>query len=333
MSEILFLPDDLGAAWQTSDTNLIEAADKRSLAGREMVVILAGQSVRIMAHDLPSLRPRERDQAARFFVEPQIGEDVDGLHLSVGETELAVIARDRMQAVMDALNAAGVIPTEIYADFNVLPPATLPDRIIVDGATLDHGFPLGDDLPPQMGLTEAAQLARPINGVNLLSGEFARRRMPNFAANSGWMKVAAGLIACLAMSGFVLNSAQARAERLQIEDLRARASSAYIEATGEASANPARDVARFASAPTQVGALDMMSILFTALKEVEGVSVDRLSYDIEADELDLRLAYPGFSATQDLEAAVARAGGELLAGGVRETGGRFIGDATLKVGG
>ena len=333
MSELLFLPDDLSGTWHTADETLMDAADKRSLAGREMVVILSGQSVRILPHQLPNLRPKEREQAARFAIEPDMAEDVDVLHLSIGETRLAAMSKPKMRSVMSALTEAGVVPTAIYTDYDVLPAATLPDRIIVEGATLDHGFPLGDATPAQMGLGEIAKLANLGEGLNLLGGEFAKSRMPDFAASSGLLKVAASLLACLAISGFALSNATARAERLQVEDLRARASSTYIAATGQASSNPARDVTQFASAPAQVGALDMMSVLFTALKEVDGVSIDQLSYNIEAGELELRLAYPGFSATQDLEAAVARAGGTLRAGGVRETGGRFIGDATLRVGG
>ena len=329
MSDILFLPDDLSGPWHTTEATLLGPADKRGLAGREMVVILSGQSVRTLDHELPSLRTKEREQAARFHIEPMVGEDVDRLHIVVGDAKLAVVARSRMDAVMDALAEAGVVPSAIYADHDVLPPATLPDRIILEGATVDHGFPVAD-VPPKRGLAEITPLARFDAGLDLLTGPYAKRRLPSFADNSGWMKVAASLLVAVGASWFALQGAEARAERLQISDLRQRASQAYIDATGTASTNPARDVAQFTAEPEAVGALDLMGVLFAGLSEVDGVSVEELSYNGDG-ALDLRLSYPGFGVTDAVEAAVNRAGGTLRAGGVRESGGRFFGEATLSV--
>lgn len=331
MSRLLFLPDDLSQPWSLFDGEQVAMADAKTLSGQTLIVILSGQSIRILPHNLPNLRQRQREQAARFAVEPDIGEDVDHLHIVTGDTHLAVIGRTRMAAVIDALDHHGVSASAIYADFDVLPPATLTDRIVLKTATLDHGFPLDQAAPPHMELADAARRTRFDGAIDLQSGAFARRRMGDLSAYQSWMKGAGVLAASLLISGMLLHSAQSRAEQLQIDDLRARASAAYIQATGEASSNPARDVARLESPDEDPGALDLMAVLFAALKEVEGVSVEQLRYDEATGDLNLRLAYPGFGATQDLEAAVSRAGGRLQAGGVRETSGRFIGDARLRV--
>ena len=329
MTDWLFLPDPLDGAWHTTEGTYANDADKRALAGREMVVVLSGQSVRALPHELPTLRARERMQAARFHIEPMMAGDVDSLHLAIGETRLLAVSREVMDATIAALSDAGVTPIAIYADHDVLPPATLHDRIVLDAATVDHGFPL-DSLPEKLGLSEVAALADTSAATDLLTGDYAPSRMPAFAANLGWLRNAAAVLAAMGVSWFALQASESRAERLQVADLRERAASAYTAATGQTSATPARDAALLVSAPDTAGALDLVAILFEALQEVDGASVDQLSFD--NGQLDLDLAYPSFAATSQLEAAVSRAGGRLRAGGVREVEGRYLGQATLTPG-
>ena len=326
---LLFLPDRLEEAWHTPEHTYLTDEDKALLGGSDLTVVLPGQSVRILAHDLPSLRARDRDAAARFFVEPLVGEAIDELHMVVGGSHLALISRARMGEVMDALGGFGIAPTAIYADHDILPPATLPDRIVLEDATVDHGFPLDQSAPPQMGFAEIAPLANTAEALDLLTGPYARRRLPVVGESTGWMKVAAGLIAAMGLSFVLLQLSESRAESLQVEDLRQRAQDAYFAATGTESDTPARDAARLVEAPDAPGALDMMATLFAALKDVDGVSVESLQYTERTGTLDLTLAYPGFGATSRLENAVNRAGARLQAGGVREIDGRFIGNATL----
>ena len=332
MDDLLILSDDPGGAWHTATQTYSERA-RSQLSGRAVTVILSGQSVRTLPHALPALKPRERMEAARFHAEPLIGEPTDAAHIALGEATLSVISADAMRAVLDALDAAGVTPTAVYADHEVLPPVTLPDRIVTETATLDIGFPLGTPAPPDRDYADALRAFDASRANNLLTGAFAPRRRLVPGLDQAWLRTAAGLAFAVVMGWGALQASEARAERLQVEDLRARAQTLYIEATGEASANPARDVARFAdTSDTAPDAVALMATLFRAVEATPGVSVDRLRYSDGDARLDLRLVYPGFGATDALSDAVARAGGTLSAGGVREQGGRFIGDATLELG-
>ena len=326
---LLFLPDRLEDAWHTPEHTYLTDEDKALLGGSDLTVILPGQSVRILPHDLPTLRARDRDSAARFFVEPLVGESVDDVHMVVGPSHVALISRARMAKVMDALAAYGIVPSAIHADHDVLPPATLPDRIVLNGATVDHGFPLDVPAPEPMGFAEIAPLVNTAEALDLLTGPYARRRLPMVGADTGWLKTAAGLVAAMGLGFLLMQFAEGRAERMQVEDLRERARDAYFATTGTESDTPARDAARLVEAPDAPGALDLMAVLFAALKDVDGVGIESLEYSERTGALDLTLAYPGFGATSRLEDAVNRAGARLQAGGVREIDGRFIGNATL----
>ena len=331
MDDLLILSDDPGGTWHTPTQTFSERA-RTQLSGRAMTVILSGQSVRTLPHTLPALKARERMEAARFHAEPLIGEATDAAHIALGAETMSVISAEAMRAVLDALEEAGVTPVAIYADHEVLPPATLPDRIVTETATLDIGFPLSGPPPPEMDFAEALARFDAGRANDLLTGAFAPRRRLVPGMDRTWLRTAAGLAAAMGLGWGALQVAEARAERLQVEDLRARAQALYIEATGEASANPARDVARFESADDAApDAVSLMAVLFEAVEATPGVSVDQLRYTDDGGQLDLRLVYPGFGATDTLSAAVARAGGRLSAGGVREQGGRFIGDAVLEL--
>lgn len=328
--DLLFLSDHPEGPWYTATEGFVTPEDKARLAGLAPVVILSGQSVRVFEHDLPSLRGRERDNAARFFVEPRVAEDVDDLHISIAGERLALINRERMDTYVENLAQAGVSPTHIYVDFDVLPPATLADRIILDDVTLDPTFPLGEVAPPPTALADLAARIDTSEAIDLRSGSYAKRPLPSLADLGAWRWAALipmALIAGAGMSGL----AEARAEAAQIEDLRTRAAQAYADATGQSVEDPAEALRSLAAAPDGPGALELTAVLYRALESLPDVRVESLRYDETRGRLDVRFAYPSFAATAEVEAAVAHAGGQLDAGGVRETQGRFIGDAVLTV--
>ena len=331
MADTLFVSDDPEGPWHTATDTFSERSRRDALQGRSMTVVLPGQNVRAIPHELPDLRPRERMEAARFLVEPLLGQGVDQLHLVIGESHISAVGRSYLRSVLDELGEAGVTPTAMFADHELLPPATLPDRVVLDTATLDIGFPLADMPPPDMDYAEALHRADATLANNLLVGEFAPRRSLLPGVDSALLKAAAGLALALGVGFGTLQYAEARAESLQVEDLRARAQQLYIRGTGETSANPARDLAALASAPPTVSATDLMAVLFSALQTTPGIRVDSLRYSEATRQLDLRLVYPGLSSSDELAAAVSRAGGRLEARGVRETGGRLLGDATLEL--
>ena len=341
MADILLLPDDLSQPWIWQG----RLAEPASLAGLEAPVVMGGQSVRALAHDLPDLRARERLQAARFAAEPDLAGSLDELHIVVGENHILAVARARMDAVVEALDAAGVSPQGLFVDFSVLPPAALPDRTVLGTATVDAGFPLEslgledfglDAPPPPMTFGEALAEADLAGTPDLLSGAYAPRRLPGLSDAAPLLRRAAAVVAVMGAGLVGLQAAEARAERLQVEDLRARAAQEYTQATGETSANPARDAARLAASPDTPGALDHLAVLQAALGEVDGVSLQRARFrGAQArgtgEAMELELLYPDFAAAGALEQAVARRGGTLDAGGIRESGGRLQGQAELRL--
>ena len=331
MADTLFVSDDPEGPWHTATDTFSERSRREALFGQSMTVVLPGQNVRAIPHELPALRPRERMEAARFLVEPLLGQPTDDLHLVIGETHISAISRDYLRSVLDELNEAGVTPSAMFADHELLPPATLPDRVVLDTATLDIGFPLADPPPPHMDFAEALDRADVTQANNLLVGEFAPRRSVLPGVDPALLKTAAGLALALVVGFGAMRYAEARAERLQVEDLRARAQQLFIAATGETSSNPARDVAALTTAAPKVSATDLVATLFSALQTTPGIQVDSLRFSEASGQLDLRLVYPGLSSSDELAAAVSRAGGRLQAQGVRETGGRLLGDATLEL--
>ena len=331
MTDLLFISDSPNGAWHVGDT-AFDPSERAQLSGREFAVVLPGQSVRILPHDLPRLRTRERLSAARFHVEPLVAEDVDSLHIAVAEGRLGVVSRARMDRLMDALSTAGVTPTAIVADFDILGPSTLPDRIVVEGATLDPGFPLDGEVPSPMGFADAARRARLEGAVDFLTGTYARRAIPAFSELGsllGRWRWAAALPVLLVASWGLQQAAQARAERLQVADLRERAATLYTDATGETASDPARAVRALTATPAGPSALDALAVLYAAMEDVPDVSVSRLRWDEGRAQLEVEFLYPGFEATSSVEAAVARAGGQLEAGGIRELQDRLVGDAVL----
>jgi len=108
----------------------------------------------------------------------------------------------------------------------------------------------------------------------------------------------------------------------------------YVSQTGKAApSDPARAI-RVASrngavAPTQFLALN--SIAFQALSTFDDVTIDRLSYQNNRDEIQLRLIYPSFERADAVKQAMEQAGGDFTPGGVREQNGRFVGEAVLKM--
>jgi len=84
-----------------------------------------------------------------------------------------------------------------------------------------------------------------------------------------------------------------------------------------------------AVAPTQFLALN--SIAFQALSTFDDVTIDRLSYQNNRDEIQLRLIYPSFERADAVKQAMEQAGGDFTPGGVREQNGRFVGEAVLKM--
>ena len=311
--------------------------------GREVVAILAGQSVRLYSHELPATSKRDRLKAAAFSIEDKISQPLDAVHIALDDNRIGVMSKKHLETALAQLTTAGLTPSAVFADFEMTAQdASVLGRAIYSGPlghTLDEGW---EDAPPakiedDIFLSQIGKALESGGGLNLLQNEFAAKS--SFAAN--WAlngKILAGfgsMAACLGLAVLALQAVQARALNLQADDLKTQTGQIYVQATGKpAPANPALAATRAqkAGATNSYEFLELSQILFNGVEQVEGLSVDQLRYQKSQNAFQLRLKYPSFESASAFEEAIKTAGGTLLTGGVREQAGEFVGEANLKAG-
>jgi len=252
-----------------------------------------------------------------------------------------------MEAIVEALNEVGLSDARIYADFDILSSA---DKTFILGTRVIHAKPLGYTL--DKAWHDPAQKAETVSGpgvllnfldsekaINLRQNAFAPRR--SFAVSGTKINLQtlgrmAALFLLCGVTWLGFQGASARAKGQEAAFIKTETSRLYSEATGQAAPpNPALAATRtIQSGPKQsAGFLTLSKILFDAVAQTDGIIIETLQYDTSRAELSLRIIYPGFASTTDLEQSVSKFGGVFEAGGVREQGGQFIGDATLRLGG
>jgi len=310
---------------------------------REIVAVLPGQSVRIYPHDLPATSRRDRLRAAGFSLEDKIAVPLDSVHLALNDERIAIIDKSDMQACLDRLSEAGFAATRIVADFDVLAGSddliNVLDRVVTTGQ-LGHAVDTAWADEKEARSVDDKDLIRAI--AEGLENDTTLNLMQNgFAAKSGfdinWRQFAGlGAIAATALfAALILQGVEARAMRMQAEDLKIQMADIYTQATGQAApSNPALAATRAlkSGGKDNLAFLRLSSILFQGVEQIEGLSVDQLRYQETREELQLRLIYPSFESAAELEAAIRAAGGRLTTGGVREQSGQFVGDALLQGG-
>ncbi len=344
----IWLAEDMSGPWYWRCGDAAGLAgndmDKTKLAdfGAKIVsAVVPGQSVRMLTHDLPKMSGAEQRAAASFAIEDQIALPLPDQHIVLGPSQdkrIALITKSKMSEILSALRSQGLRPGGVYADFDVLQsdaPVLLPDRLI-------HPGPLGYALDRDWANSEQdeehpnAVLAR-INtqaAVNLMTDEFAPKSA--FSLKPAQMMRVAALLLAVGIVSLVLVAGQSRAVFKQADYIRAQTAEMYSDYTGQpAPANPALSVTRAVknSGGETSDFLALSSLLFKALETSDGITVDTLQFDNAQNRLTLRLVYPRFESASGLEQSVRAAGGEFRSGGVREQGGRLIGDAVLSVGG
>ncbi len=347
---IIWLPLDLEAPWHwrlgSEGAAAQTDAEKQGLSAKsrsELTIILPGQWVRIFPHDLPKMRDNERLSAAGFAIEDKVALPLVDQHLVIGsgdDRRIAVITKAKITSVQDSLARYALRPDHVIADFDSLSALTSPlylsDRTVQPGAagyTLDRDWTDGA-LPAAQTPQDVLSSVRADAAVNLMSGAFARRvAMPvSIAALS---KIAAAMLFA-GLAWTALQAAQIRALGQQAEATRAQIAALYTDYTGEpAPPNPALTVTRAVQPGSGNASSDFMtlsSILFDALPSVDGITVETLQYEAAKNELAVRFIYPRFESATFLEQAVTQSGGVFRAGGVREQGGRLIGDAVIAAG-
>lgn len=344
---ILILPDDPNGdglfARRTRDGIEVARGRVDALTPRlraPYAIILPGQHVRAFLTDLPEkIRGPERLSVARFAHEDQLAADLDDLHIVLGSGDPAptlMVARTVMAAVLERFDAH-----QIYADFDALAglaggPLRLLDRVVVPG-------PQGEAVDPDWAESSGTvyddeTVARALfdridSGValNLRSGAYRRRAQIQAGP---WARVAAVALVC-GLLGLGLTLANARATVAQADAVQDKAKALYTQMTGQPAPDNLARAARLvgASETDPAAFLALSDRLFTAMAAHPDITVERLSYELRENNLRLRLVYPGFEAAGALERTVAASGASFVTGGVREQNGRFIGDASLSLGG
>ena len=319
-------------------------------------MVIAGQYVRMLPHELPKLSPKESLKAASFVIEDDIAGPLSEQHIVLGaknDARIAIVKKSDMERITEIMAEFGLTDIPIYADFDILSRAQqalgLADRIIHAaplGYTLDtpwHGLKWHDladhDLNTPIKRIETVQTLLDYvdvsQAINLRQKGFAPRKALVFSAVNIPMhslKPLAAISALCVVSWFTAQIATSRSLSAKAIYIQEQTAQIYSQLTGRAAPpNPAAAALRQMQAGPErkAGFLGLSNILFGASRDMQGVTVEMVQYDNARDELVLRLAYPDFSSTADVERAVNDAGGIFIAGGVREQSGRYIGDATL----
>lgn len=166
---LAFYFDGEQAAWLDEEQRLIwgalgEFADNVDADDVDVSVVIPGEDVLLIRAPLPPIRSTSRRlQAARYALEDRLAGRVEQLHFALagapdrdGDTPLAVIDRERMSILCDALESAGIDATRILPDYMALPApetercwqlAATADRVLARTG-LTAGFACDADLWP-----------------------------------------------------------------------------------------------------------------------------------------------------------------------------------------
>ena len=355
---IILLPVDENAfaLWaRINDDTLTESgeislSDLSDISDQALPIrlIIPGQNVQTFTYDLPKMSRREKEKAVLFSIEDSLSTSLEGLHVAFKDTETedgllktaSVIEAAFMENIQNWAHEQAVDLISVHADYQALlsldvTALTLSDRII------QPGF-LGRTFDPDWYEGEATELDRSklfeaiknnsAHATNLMQGAFAPGSQ--FGAIRKPLLHLSGFIAALAIAALFLGVMETRSISAQAHIVKQQTAELYTSQTGQtAPSDPARAI-RVASrngavAPTQFLALN--SIAFQALSTFDDVTIDRLSYQNNRDEIQLRLIYPSFERADAVKQAMEQAGGDFTPGGVREQNGRFVGEAVLKM--
>ncbi|MGB0907116.1 MAG: type II secretion system protein GspL [Maricaulaceae bacterium] len=354
----IWLGDDLQDPWMWTDTDGVyhlaqsvsEKNDIAQYAGKTICTVLSGQCVRMFEHDLPKMREKEKLSAAGFAIEGELAAPLDTLHIVMGQdndSRVAVVSKEKLKSIITALNHAGIEPDIIVADFDVIDPQNGPvkfsDRIIMPGAL---GYTQDLAWAEQANLSEVSieAIDEHLNvegAINLRQGEFAKQASLSALFDGSFSGVspkglrrAAVLIGLMGLAGLSVYFVSLRAKGQHIDYITSQTAQLYSKSSGEAApSNPALAAARAMKAKPQSRAsfLTLSHALVETVRPVDGLIVDKVQYDNAQEQLHLRLIYPAFETTSQLEQAALQTGAIFKAGGVREQSGALIGDAVLSL--
>ena len=122
---------------QVSSGSLAEAA--QAVGNERVVVLLPGSQVLTLQAAIPKVSQSRVRQMTPYLLEESVAEDVERLHfatgrrLDSGQLAISAIAREQLEAWLDVLQTAGIVPDAIHADTDGVPdtPSTL--NLLVEG--------------------------------------------------------------------------------------------------------------------------------------------------------------------------------------------------------
>ncbi len=344
MIDCLFLPADCAAElsadtplyWQPAigDGAPISWADcATELAGRSLALVLPMAVVSACAVKLPTVKARWLRQALPFAVEEWLADDVEQLHLGLGECLadgrhlLLAVRRSLLQGWLAQLAAQGLHVQAIYVDADLLPRDGTQVLLHGEHGLLGGGGELrlafkrrdwdslaaGLDEPPQV-LDEPCPwpllAAGQAQAINLAQGEFAVQQ--GAGQWRPWRSVAAlaGLWLVLQL-GFDLGQSW----YLQRQgDHYAAASQALYKELFPADTRIVNLKAQFAEHLTadavsgQGAFFSLLNHAVSALSEAPHMTVQQLDFSQERGDLALQLQADDFASLEQLRQRLQQAG-------------------------
>ena len=163
-------------------------------AGRRVVVIVPAAEALATDSDAPAKSAAKLAQVVPFALEERVADEVENLHFAIGERSEAgaripvvVVARERIDAWIAQLQAAGLAPTAIYSAATLLP--SMPGQMIalLDGDTIT--LRVGESLPlvlPALSITDAFEMALATQAPTVAGLEAAPLGLLLYAGHDEW---------------------------------------------------------------------------------------------------------------------------------------------------
>lgn len=169
-------------------------------------------------------------------------------------------------------------------------------------------------------------------GIDLRQAEFARRSDRKFSVG-GWMGTL-GLAAAALLIWVVSLGVSVVGMNRASDDLYQDMITAYARAFPDEGrvVDPSREVAlKMRNAPSRSGAsfIGLAAALYAGLEEVEGVSLQGMTYDGASGQITASLQFSGYEDRDSLRESFERRGMTLELGGARQEGGVIVGEASL----
>ncbi len=330
-----------------------QKSELKSLGFSRLIVVIPGQQVVIKLHTLGKLGHKQKQQAAGFSVEDELGASLENSHiaLDVNSDRLAVVSNHVMESAIAVLAKHDLNADIICADydsFSVADSFSYDDRIIqragnglgfaVETNLASAVLDAGQTAPP---LIDSASFLQKINDalqaghvpINLRQGIFAKRSKTSV----GKFKRSIILAACIGVVFFGANIFQGVSALRKTQAVQEHMVEIYKQMFPgqDIPKNPALAVIRAqadAKTANKQVFVKLSALLAASARTVSGVEVSSLRYDASRQQLSLSIRYSGFDDVEALKRAVTANGGVFTESGTRQSASGLNGDAVLRLG-